>query len=82
VLKTAPGGIYLTALITTLTESGCSKATARRAVDVLRGKHPWPAGSSKGKRHAVVTEDQHGRQRFLTFDAALNPLAEPESDDE
>jgi hypothetical protein len=81
-VKSATGGIYLTTLISVLTDSGCSKATARRAVGVLRGKQPWPAGTFKGKRQAVVTEDQHGRQVFLTFESALNPLGEPESDDD
>jgi hypothetical protein len=83
-LKASPGGIYLTTLMSALTkgEGRCSEATARRAVAVVRGKQPWPAGPFKGKHHAVVTEDRHGRQRFLTFDPALSPLEATEGDDE
>jgi len=72
-LKGSRGGLYVKGLLAQLVDGGTSKATARRALDVIRGKKPWPGGSLRGKTHAVATEDRHGRSVFLTFDAAQWP---------
>ena len=78
-LKANAGGLYLDSAIRTASV-GLSKATARRALDTIRGKVPWPYGPHQGKQ-AVVTEDRHGKRVFLTLDAAQAICDAPEDDD-
>jgi hypothetical protein len=77
-LKTASA--YQKTLGETVLAGGLSIATYRRALAIVKGKKPWPYGPLRGKKQPVVTEDQHGRQVFLTFDAAAWP-ADEEWDD-
>jgi hypothetical protein len=76
VLKASPAGVYATELGAQVLADGGSKATYRRALDVLRGKKPWPHGPLRGKTQAVVTEDKHGKRVFLALDVAVWPADE------
>jgi hypothetical protein len=80
-LKASPGGIYVKGLLDQLVTGGTSKASARRALDVLRGKKPWPGGPLRGKTKPVVAEDRHGKSVFLTFLAEQWPARERDDDD-
>jgi hypothetical protein len=82
VLRGAPDGIPLSDLRVALTATGTSKTTARRAIDVVRSKRPWPGGPAKGSKRAVVTEEQRGKRKVLTFDPTTAPFTEPNHDDE
>jgi hypothetical protein len=80
-LKATPSGIYRAALEQDLVAAGVSKATFRRALDVLRAKTPWPYGSQRGRKHAVVDEDRQGKRVFLTFlPTAWGSFSESEDD--
>jgi len=84
-LKASPSGAYTKSLEPQLIGPGISKATARRALEVIRGKKPWPAGSLAGKTQPIVTEDRHGRAVFLVLDVAQAEqigLGDQESGDE
>jgi hypothetical protein len=45
-----------------------AKATAARAISVLRGKVPWPLGQHAGKQVAIVRVDRDGKRIFLTLE--------------
>jgi hypothetical protein len=77
----ASRGLYVKGLLAQLVDGGTSKASARRALDVIRGKKPWPGGLLRGKTHAVVTEDRVGKSVFLEFDTAQWPNDEGGDDD-
>ena len=83
-LRDAPTGIRLKDLLgAVVTASSTSKATARRAIDVLRGRKPWPAGQWKGQGRAVVGEDRAaGVGVLLTFRPTEYAAAGLGSDDD
>lgn len=70
VLKASGDGILVGELQKQLIGPGVSKATARRAVAVVRGKKPWPHGRLNGRKQAIALEDRRGRQVFLALDVA------------
>ena len=57
-----------------------AEATARRALDVIRGKTPWPHGKLKGQKHPIVTEDKHGRRVFIALELSNMPDDEDPDD--
>lgn len=79
-LKGSPGGALLSELSDTITGGGVPKMTARRALDVLRGRYPWPSGLHAGQRQSIVLEQKQGRSKALVFDPAL-PTPAPADDD-
>lgn len=84
VLKAAPTGTALKPVLEQLGVAGTSKATARRALDVLRGKAAWPYGPHAGQGQSVVTESKSGRTVVLQFQPApwLEPASAEADDDE
>lgn len=85
ILKQTPGS-RTSKLVDALEAAGISEGTARRAVDVLRGKKPWPNGPYTGKKQAVVDEAPGPRKAvFLTFNPSMESavtVAPPTDEDE
>jgi hypothetical protein len=79
-LKASSSGLYVKGLLDQVIAGGTSKASARRALDILRGKKPWPGGALRGQKRSVVEEDKHGRSVFLTFLAAQWPTDDVDDD--
>lgn len=82
ILRTTPG-LFVGDLITQLGGRGTAKATARRAVGVLRGarKHAWPHGRLAGQVFGVVDEATEGRRVRLVLDSTRLEQALPASND-
>jgi AAA domain len=81
----ASQGVLMDALIKQLITAGLAKATARRALETLRGrpKSPWPVGPIAGRVFAVVDEVKEGRSLRLTLvPDRLDQAAPPSADDE
>ena len=76
ILKAAPAGLFQRDLGEQVLAAGISKATYRRALDVLRGRKPWPYGPLRDKTQAVVTEVRHGKHVHLTVDLTTWPADE------
>lgn len=82
ILRATPG-LFVGDLLTQLAGRGTTKATARRAVGVLRGlrKHTWPYGRLGGQVFGVVDEATEGRRVRLVLDPTRVEQALPTSED-
>ena len=86
-LRAAPAGLTVSDLAKQVSTGppGTTRRTARRAVDVLRGKPgtAWPAGPHAGQPFAVVDEAKVGRSvRLLLDPTRVAAAASPPPDDD
>ena len=87
-LRAAPTGVRITDLVKQVrgVPPGTTERTARRALDVLRGKPkaPWPAGPRAGQVCAVVDEVTRGRSTYLLLDPVrvATTASSPAGDDD
>jgi len=79
-LKAAPTRLSLSDLQKQLAAAKFSTATLRRAVDVVRGKLPWPSGPLRGRKEPIVTEEREGKRLFLLLIPTAR-LADQEPED-